>query len=177
MTTTESQSQSLIGTQDVARWFTFTGFWGFVFYLLSFAGLLRGQRRQPVSVDTDTAIVGMGIHIGVFVTAGSLFSAGASLVRRQSTTQQARQRVDDGTIERTIPLQAVGGAIGSIIPFAMAVGSIRAAERVTGKALFPDGNDIAWSRAIGTTALLSGVTALAISRIAAWVANDARQSR
>lgn len=174
MKTTDQAGQAVIKRQDVARWITFSGFWGFVYYLLAFVGLLVGQRRQPARVDMRTTLVGMGVHVAAFVTFGSLISAIGALVRGKSTTRQAREQISRGNLERTIVLQGLGGAVGSAAPFALAVGSLRAAEQITGKTTLVGDGDTDWLRAVGTTALLSGVTATAVSRIAAWVARDAR---
>ncbi len=179
MTETQSQatqSQELIKQSDVARWITFSGFWGFVFYLLAFAGLLTGHRRQALRINTKTAMVGLGLHVVSFVLLGSLFSAIGSLVRGKSSTQQAREQIGSGRLERTILVQAAGGAAGSVVPFALAVSSLQVAQRITGKPALEDGKNINWAQAAGTTALLSGITALAVSRIAAWVARDARKA-
>lgn len=170
------QDQDLFKGEDVARWITFSGFWGFIYYLLSWIGLLAGQRKQPLQVQRESALVGLGIHLGLFVTLGSLVSAVGAVLQGKSTTQQARERVGSGLLQRSILLQGLGGAVGSVIPFALTVGSLRGAERITRRAAINDFRSINWPVAIGTTALASGVTALAVSRIAAWVARDARRS-
>ncbi len=169
-----NHSGKLAQPGDVARWFTFTAFWGFVYYLLSFAGILGGHRYQPVRADADAALVGMGIHVGIFVAVGSLFSAINSVARKQSTTAITQQRVAAGTFENSILLQAISGGVGAILPFMLAVGSMRAAEQITGKAVFPDGRDLNWPRACGISMILSGLTALGVSRIAAWIVSDTR---
>lgn len=174
MTKTDYAAQNVFQHENVARWFTFTGFWGFVFYLISFVSILTSHRRQPTRVHADTALVGMGLHLTTFVSAGSIFSALSALVRQQTTTAQSRERIKNGTFENSIPLQALAGATGSVIPLAMAVGSMRAAERITGKPVFEDAHDIDWIRATGTNILASGMAALAVSRIAAWIVSDAR---
>lgn len=165
---------AIVRQQDVARWITFSGFWGFVFYLLVFAGILSSHRRQPARVNPEVALVSLGLHLGTFVAGGSLFSALSSLARNQSTTALSRDRMRQGTYEQSIPLQAVSGGIGSIIPFLLALGCMRAAEQATGKPVFADADAINWPRAAGTTALLSGLTALAVSQIAGWIVKDAR---
>jgi len=167
--------QQAIQPEDFARWLTFGGFWGFVFYLLSFAGLLLGHRHQPVRVNTRTSLVGMIIHTGFFVGMVSLFSALQSLLTGKSSSQTGRERVSGGTLERSILKLAVGGGLGSIIPFALSVGSLKAAETITGEAAFQNSDDINWIQAAGTTALLSSITALSVARITAWVAQDSRE--
>lgn len=174
MTRTDHAAHNIFQHENVARWLTFTGFWGLVFYLLSFMSILTSHRHQPVRVHADTALVGMGLHIVTFVSAGSTFSALSALVRQQTTTAQTRERINKGTFESSIPLQALAGATGSIIPLAMAVGSMRAAERITGTPVFENAQDINWVRATGTNILASGIAALAVSRIAAWIVSDAR---
>lgn len=168
------EHQPRIEASDVARWFTFGGFWGFVFYLLSVAGMLIGHRRQPTSFNARTALVGMGIHVSIFVALTSLFSMLQSLVTGKSSTRTARERIAGGTLERSIITLGASSGTGSIIPFLMAAGSLRAAERITGEPAFPEADQISWPRAAGSTALLSSITALAVARIAAWVAQDSR---
>ncbi len=174
MTRVDHTAHNVFQRENVARWVTFTGFWGFVFYLISFMSILTGHRRQPARVHTNTALVGMGVHIATFVSAGSIFSALSSLVRQQTTIAQTRERIKNGTFETSIALQALAGATGSVIPLVMAVGSMRAAERMTGRPVFEDAQDINWIRATGTNILASGFAALAVSRIAAWIVRDAR---
>lgn len=173
----QQELQHVIKREDVARWITFSGFWGFVFYLLSLVGLLASHRRQPLRINANTALVGMGIHVGSFITVGSLLSALQSLWRGKSTTQQAREQIGSGDLERSMLQQVAGAAAGSVVPFAWTVGSLRVAERITGKRTFTDSSTINWLGAAGTTALLSGVTSLAVNRIAAWVARDAASSQ
>ncbi len=175
MKTIEKQTQPAFEREDIARWLTFSGFWGSLFYILSMIGLVAGQRQQPVRLNAGTALVGMAVHVGTFVTVGSGGGLLAALARGQSTSQQARERVNPEQLERGIVRAGAGGTVGSVIPFLLALGSVQVAERVTGKALF-EGGDTSWPRAVGTTAVCTGLTALAVSRIAAWVARDARNS-
>jgi hypothetical protein len=164
----------MVGSGDVARWFTFGGFWGFVFYLLSLIGLLAGHRRQPVGVHMPTVLVGMLIHVSGFVGLVSLFSIVQMLVTGKSTTQTAQERIGGGVLEQSVGRLAVSGATGSVVPFGIATGCIRVAEGVTGEAAFVDGGEVSWPRAVLVTMGLSSVTAMAVARITAWVARDAR---
>lgn len=173
---TEQQRRPLVGRQDVARWITFSSFWGFIFYLLSFAGLLAGHRRGAPRVNANTAFVGMGVHVAVFNVFGFFLGAMTTLTRGKSTTEQARERIGGGSLDRNILAPALVGAVGAVVPLTMASGSLKLAERITGEAAFSDGEAVDWPQAIGVTASLSGLTALAVSRIVAWVARDARTS-
>lgn len=172
MKAVEKQTQPVIQGEDIARWLTFSSFWGSIFYILAIIGLVAGQRRQPVRLHAGTALLGMAVHVGTFVTVGSGGGLAASLARGQSTSQQARERIDPERLERGIVRAGASGALGSVIPFVLALGSLQVAERLTGQALFEDA-DTSWPRAVGTTAVFTGLTALAVSRIAAWVARDA----
>lgn len=175
MKTIEKQTQSAIQAEDIARWLTFSGFWGSIFYILSMIGLVAGQRQQPVRLNTGTGLLGMAVHVVTFVTVGSGGGLAASLAKGKSTSQQARERIDPERLERGIAQAGISAALGSIIPFALTLGSVQVAERLTGHALCED-NTTNWPRAVGTTAVLTGLTALAVSRIAAWVARDARSN-
>lgn len=175
MKTIEKQTQPAIEREDIARWLTFSGFWGSLFYILSLIGLVAGQRQQPVRLNAHTALVGMAVHVGTFVTIGSTGGLLAALVKGKSTSQQARERVNPEQLERGIVRAGVSGAVGSVIPFLLTLGSLQVAERITDKPLFEEGNTN-WPRAVGTTAIFTGLTALAVSRIAAWVARDAGNS-
>ncbi len=163
-----------IKSGDVARWFTFGGFWGFVFYLLSFVGLLVGHQRQPVAVNMRTVLTGMVMHVSGFIGLVSLFATVQAIVTGKSTTQTAQERISGGVLEQSIGQLAVSGAAGSVIPFGVAAGAMRVAEGVTGDSAFADGWHIAWPRAVLVTMGLSSITALAVARITAWVARDAR---
>lgn len=164
-----------IGGEDVARWVTFSGFWGAVFYLLACASMIASSRRQPVRLSGKTVGIGLLLHVATFVAGGSLSSAAGSLIRGKSSREQAQEAIATGRLERTVPLQALGGAAGSVVPFGLAVASLRAAERITGRPALGDLDEVRWPQAVGTMVAASGLTALAVSRIAAWVARDAKR--
>lgn len=170
----QQTSTPLVGAGDVARWFTFGGFWGFVFYLLSFAGMLTGHRRQPVHVNVRTVSIGMGIHVGIFVGLTSLFSLLQSLVTGKSSRQIAQERIGGGTLEQSVLKLALSGGTGSVIPFLIARQSLHVAKGITGYPAFESNEDLNWARSVGVTAVLSGITAMAVARITSWVAQDAR---
>ncbi|NJM05780.1 hypothetical protein HC891_05655 [Candidatus Gracilibacteria bacterium] len=169
-------NEVVVEDEDVMRWITFTGFWGGIYYLLACTSLAVGQREQPVKINIPAASTALGLHLSTFIAGGSLVSASSSLISRKSTTEQAREQIASGQIEQTIVQQALGGAIGSVVPFAIALASMQAAEQITGKKAF-DTEQMNWPVAIGTMVALSGVTAFCVSRIAAWVAKDAREGR
>lgn len=177
METPQVMKDAPIGREDVARWLTFSGFWGAIFYLLACASLLATSKRQPVRINTQTVGVGMLLHVLTFVVGGATASAIGSLARGQSSTEQAQESIKGGQLERTVLLQALGGALGSVVPFGLAVGSLRVAERLTGQPALKDAqSSVQWPQAVGAMTLASGVTALAVSRIAAWVARDAKDA-
>lgn len=161
--------------EDVARWLTFSSFWGAIFYLLACASLLATSKRQPVKVNPPTVGVGMLLHVLTFVVGGTLSSAIGSLVRGKSSTEQAEEAIKSGKLERTVPLQALGGAIGSVVPFGLAIGSLKLAEQITGRPAVKDTDAVQLPQALAAMTVASGFTALAVSRIAAWVARDARR--
>lgn len=171
----EKTSSSPIQTEDVARWLTFTGFWGAIFYLLACVSLIVTHRRQPLKINARTTLVGLGVHLATFVTLGSLGSAIYSLVRGKRTTEQAEERIASGALERATLAQGIGGAVGAAVPFGLAVASLRVAERVTGESAFSSARDLRLPQALGVMTLLSGLTSLTVSRIAGWVARDAKQ--
>ncbi len=172
--TTQEQKPIVTG-QDVARWLTFSGFWGFVFYLLSLVSMLIGHRRQPAQLNTKNALVALGLHVGTFVTIGSAFSAAVSFKRGRSTSELAQESTSSGQTGSN-PLQTgASAAAGSPLPFALAAASTRMAGSLTGQPTFPEGTSIDWLRAAGTNAVFTGITAMAVSRIAGWVAQDARR--
>jgi hypothetical protein len=169
-------NEVVVEDQDVVRWITFTGFWGGIYYLLACTSLAVGQREQPVSIHVPTATTALGLHLSTFIAGGSLISASSALISRKSTTEQAREQIASGQIEETIVQQALGGAVGSVVPFGIALVSMQAAEQLTGKQAF-DVEHMSWPVALGTMVALSGLTALCVSRIAAWVAKDARAGK
>lgn len=65
--------------------------------------------------------------------------------------------------------------LGSLVPFTLAIGSITLASRLTGKPAFGKPHAIRWPLAMGTMVAASGILALAVSRITAWVAQDAKR--
>ncbi len=172
MQTANRLKSAPITGEDLARWLVFTGFWGSSFYLLASVSLIAGARRQPVELDAPTLGVGYGLHVLSFVAVGSVGSAIVSLVRGKGTSEQAEEAIGGGQLERSWPLQAVGGAVGSVVPLALAVASQNIAEQITGRPAIL--GDVAWPVTGGTMIVLSGLTALAVGRIASWVAEDAK---
>lgn len=175
MRTPELFKEAPIKGEDVARWLTFTSFWGALFYLLSCVSLVAASRRETVRLNGRTLGVGLLLHVATFVAGGSLSSAVGSLARGKSSTEQAEESIKSGQLERTVPLQALGGALGSVVPFGLAVGSLQLAEHITGQPALSDEQAVSWPQAVGVMVTSSGLTALAVSRIAAWVARDAKE--
>lgn len=163
-----------IGGEDVSRWLTFTSFWGSISYLLACVSLIAGARRESVRLHTPTLALGYAMHVLAFTVGGSLLSAAGSVARGKSSTAQAEESIGGGTLERTWPLQAAGGAAGSVLPFAMAVASQGLASRITGRDALGEGAAVSWPVAGGAMVASSGLVALAVSRITAWVAEDAK---
>jgi hypothetical protein len=168
------ESHDVIQPRDIVRWLTFTSFWGFISYLLACTSLLAAQRRQPTPLDAQSAAVGMGVHIGSFVVFGSLMSAATAVLSGKSTTEISEERISGGDLEKPGVLRGIAsGAAGSTIMLGLAVVSMATAEQITGKPVFAQKN-IDWRRAMGTMAIVSGITAFAVNRITGWVARDAK---
>jgi hypothetical protein len=160
--------------EDIPRWLTFTSFWGAISYLLTCISLLAGGRRDAARLNLRTLGLGFLLHTTGFVTGGSLAVAVGSIVSGKSSTEVSQQEISGGQLEHSIVQQGVGGALGSVVPFALALGSIKLANRITGKSAFGETRTMSWPIAVGTMVVTSGVLALAVSRITAWVAEDAK---
>jgi hypothetical protein len=168
----------LVGSEDVQRWITFTGFWGFIFYLLACVAQALGSRRQPVQIHMPTAVTGLGIHLAAFVGGGSaLIALGSAFAGKQSTTL-ARERIGRNTLGRPLQVlgQGLGAAVGSLLPLGLAITSQRAAARITGTAVFHDAEAIDTPRTVLAMGGLSSLVAMAITLIVGWVARDARRA-
>lgn len=161
-----------IRNTDVRRWLVFTSFWGSISYLLSSTSMVIAARRRPVKIDTPTLGLGYALHVLTFVTGGSLASATSAIIRGKPTTDQSEEAISSGELQQKWPLQAAGGAVGSLVPFALAVASQRIAAQRTGRTAIA--KDVNWPLAGGAMVALSGLTALAVARIVAWVAEDAQ---
>jgi energy-converting hydrogenase Eha subunit E len=160
--------------EDLSRVLTFTSFWGSIFYLYASISQLIGARRQAVNVDVPTVGLGLLFHLLTFVGGGTAMSLLAAVKTGKSATEQAEKDIGGGTLERTWFAQGLAGGAGSIVPFLLAVTSQRLAGRVTGRSAIDD-RDPSWPVAGGIMVILSGLTALAVSRITAWVAEDAKR--
>lgn len=170
------RSEPVVDRQDPLRWVTFSGFWGLILFLLSVVGLVAGQERSQVRISRRTAGVTLLIHMLAFVSGGTLFSLVQQVLVGRGARQQSRQAIRSGLLERSIPLQALGSAAGAVVPFGMVVAEARLAARLTGEPLLAPGRTN-WPRALTVTSALSGLVALAVTRIAGWVAQDARARR
>lgn len=173
MRTGELLREAPVGGQDVARWVTFSSFWGVLYFLIACVSMVATARRQPVRLHGPTAALAMLIHVAGFVLGGSTLSALGSLVRGKSSTEQAKESISSGQLEATVPLQALGGAAGAVVPFALTLGSLTVAEQITGQPAMSHAG-VRWLPAIGVMTGASGLAALAVGRIAAWVAEDAK---
>lgn len=160
--------------EDVARWLTFTSFWGAISYLLACVSLVVSSKRQPVKLNVPTTGLGMLFHVLSFVVGGSLSVAVGSIIRGKRSTEVSEEQISSGQLERSVLPQALGGALGSVVPFGLAVGSMLLAERVTGSPSLANPENIRWPLAGGAMVAASGATALAVSQITAWVAKDAK---
>jgi hypothetical protein len=160
--------------EDIPRWLIFTSFWGVISYLLTCVSLLVGSRRNPAQINRATLGLGLLLHTASFMVGGSLIVAVVSIIRGKSTTKISQEDIRSGQLGRSIiPLGGVG-ALGSVVPFTLAVGSIELARTITGQPAFGAADGQNWPLAIGTMAAASGMLSLAVSRITAWVAQDAR---
>jgi hypothetical protein len=166
-----------IQPEDVVRWVTFTGFWGFVFYLLACVAQIAG-RRQPVTFHLPTATVGLGIHLGAFVGGGSAVIALGTALQGKRTTELARERIgrDSLSSPTQVLAQGVGAAVSSTVPLALVLISQRAAARITGTPTFPTAASLNLPRTIAVMGGLSSIMAMAITLIVGWVARDVRQA-
>jgi hypothetical protein len=162
--------------EDIPRWLVFTSFWGAISYLLTCVSLLVGSRRTPAQINRATLGLGLLLHTSSFMVGGSLIVAAVAIIRGKSTTTLAREDIRGGQLGRSIiPLGGVG-ALGSVVPFTLAVGSIELARTITGQPAFGAADKQNWPIAIGTMAAASGMLSLAVSQITAWVAQDARST-
>lgn len=159
--------------EDLSRVLTFTSFWGAIFYLYASVSQLVGARRQPVRVDLPTLGLGLLLHLLTFVGGGTAMSLLAAVATGKSATEQAEKDIAGGTLERTWFAQGLAGGAGSLVPFLLAVLSQKLAGQITGTPAIDDETN--WPVAGGTMVTASGLTALAVSRITAWVAEDAKQ--
>jgi hypothetical protein len=166
--------QTPIRGEDIPRWLTFTSFWGAISYLLTCISLLVGSRRQAVRLNLQTIGLGFLLHTAGFMTGGSLAVAAGSIARGKSSTKVSQEEISGGQLERSVVQQGLGGALGSVVPFSLALGSIELARKMTGKSAFGETRTMNWPIAIGTMVVSSGILALAVSRITAWVAEDAK---
>jgi hypothetical protein len=174
MDATQLIKETPIRGEDIPRWLTFTSFWGAISYLLSCVSLIAGSQRRQVQLSPQTLGLGFLLHTASFITGGSLAVAAGSIARGKSSTAISQEEISGGQLERSVVQQGLGGAVGSVVPFALALGSIELARRITGKPAFGNARATNWPIAVGTMVAASGVVALAVGRITAWVAEDAK---
>lgn len=172
----QTKQRAVISKQDPWRWVTFSGFWGGLYYLFVGVGLIAGTKLPAVKVNRRAGLVSFLVYIITFVSGGVVSSLIEQLIVRRSAKDQSREAIAAGVLEPSIPLQALGGAAGSVVPFALVLGSSEVARRVIGVPVF-EPEAINWPRAIAVTATLSGLASLAVSRIAAWIADDAQHAK
>lgn len=158
--------------EDVARWMVFTAFWGSVSYLYTCIGQIVGTRRDSVRVHTPTVGLAYGVHVLSFVVGGSLVVAISSIVRGKRSTDRSAKAISSGKLERGWPLQALGGTAGSVLTFGLALASQSLVSQRTGHTAVAE--EVNLPVAGGAMVVLSGLTAFAVARITAWVAQDAK---
>ena len=163
----------IVEAQDIPRWVTFGGFWGFVFYLLSLVGILTSHRNQPARVNMRTVLVGLGLQILSFIGFTTVFSIGQAAVVKKSSTRLARERISGGSFVGSFFKLGLSASLVSLLPFGFAVGNMKTAERITGEPAFENAEEINWPKAVGVATFFSGLTGLAVARITSWVAQDA----
>jgi hypothetical protein len=169
-----THKNDVVQQQDVARWITFPGFWGTVSYILACISLGFAHKKKSFCVHTKPVLLGMGIHVGSFIAVTSIGSAAYSLIRGKRTTELAQKRVQAGSLEQSIPVRGVTSAVSSMVPLALAIMSLKAAERLTNEPAIESDADVDWLRAITIMSTSSGTAAMTVSRIVRWVARDAR---
>lgn len=162
-----------ISHEDPWRWLTFSSFWGSIYYLLVYAGIIVGHRSKTAQFNRRPLLVSLLLFLLFFISGSTLLSVIEQLVVRRSAKEQSRRAIASGLLEPSIPLQAIGGAAGAVGAFGLAAASNQIAERITHEPVFP-APDIDWPRALAATSIFSGLASLAVSRIAAWVAEDAQ---
>jgi hypothetical protein len=172
MRATDIVKDAPVKGEDLSRVLTFTGFWGTIFYLYATLSQLVAARRSSVRVHMPTVGLGLLFHLLAFVGGGTTMSLLGAAVTGKRPTEQAEKDIAGGTLERTWFAQGLAGGLGSLVPFALALISQKLAGQVTGGAAVED--DVSWPVAGGTMVTASGLTALAVSRITAWVAEDAK---
>ncbi|NTU79072.1 MAG: hypothetical protein HGA45_06675 [Chloroflexales bacterium] len=174
MNATKLLKETPIRGEDIPRWLTFASFWGAISYLLSCVSLLVGNRRDQVRLNLETIGLGFLLHTAGFITGGSLAVAAGSIASGKSTTAISQEEISGGQLERSVVRQGLGGALGSVVPFMLALGSIEIARKITGKPAFGEARATNWPLAVGTMVGASGIVSLAVSQITAWVAKDAK---
>ncbi|NTU80789.1 MAG: hypothetical protein HGA45_15660 [Chloroflexales bacterium] len=175
-TIAKTRKETPIRGEDIPRWLIFTSFWGGISYLLTFVSLLVGSRRNPTQINRTTLGLGFLLHTSSFMVGGSLIVAAVSIIRGKSSTAIAQEDIRSGQLGRSIIQLGGVGALGSVVPFTLAVGSIELARTITGQPAIGEADGQNWPLTIGTMAAASGMLSLAVSRITAWVAQDARSA-
>ena len=170
-----TQQREVISGQDPWRWVTFSSFWGGVYYLIVGAGLIAGNKSRTVQINRRASLVSLLVYMATFVSGGTLFSFLEQRIVRRSAKEQSERVIASGTLEPSIPLQALGGAAGSVVPLGLVLAANEVARRATGETVFAP-TAVNWPRTVVVTAALSGLASLAVSRIAAWVAKDAQDA-
>ena len=175
MTTETSRTTFRLQGEDLSRALVFSGFWGSIFYLLAFISQVLTFRRPPAEVRSSTVLAGAGIFIGGFVSLGTLLIAVASALTGKTPAQQAREQLGAAGEERSGVLgTAVGAGVGSLLPLALATGSMRLAARLTGVPALAPPAGVSLPRAAVANGVLTALIAAAVTRITGWVARDAR---
>jgi len=170
-----AQQHSVIAQEDPWRWVTFSSFWGGVYYLLVSAGIIAGSRSPNVRINRRATLVSLLVYMATFVSGGTLFSFLEQRIVRRSAKEQSERVIASGTLEPSIPFQALGSAAGSIVPLGLVLAANEIARRATGETVFAP-TAVDWRRAVVVTGTLSGLAGLAVSRIATWVAEDAQDA-
>ncbi|NNJ08838.1 hypothetical protein EKD04_000685 [Chloroflexales bacterium ZM16-3] len=166
--------RSAITGEGLSRSLVFSGFWGAIFYLLSFISQLVTFRKRPAEVRSDTLLAGAGVFVGGFVGLGALLIAAASALTNKTPAEQARDQLGAAGNNGNVLGTAARAMIGSLLPFALVIGSMRLAARLTGRPTFAPQEGLSLPRAAAANALLTALTAAAVTQITNWVARDAR---
>jgi hypothetical protein len=180
MTTSTNQTEPsrglLLRGESLSRALVFSGFWGSIFYLLAFVSQLLTFRRQPAEVRAGTVVAGGGLFVGGFVSLGTLLVAINAARTGRTPAEQAREQLGAAGEGRGggVLGTATGAALGSLLPMALATGSMRLAEQLTGRPVLAPREEVSLARAAAANALLTGLIAAAVTQITGWVARDAR---
>lgn len=171
----QNRRHGVISPEDPWRWITFSSFWGSLYYLFVCIGLIVGHESSAPQINKRALRMSLTIYLVSVISGGTVFSLLEQLIVRRSAKDQTRDVIASGIFEPTIPLQALGAAVGALPALGLVLGANNIAERVTGEQVVV-GGPIRWPRAIAVMSLLAGAAGFAVTRITGWIAEDAQEA-